>query len=419
MTVASGTSTPTSMTVVATSTSSRPVRNSAIARSLSAGGSWPWRMPTRSPASSVAEQPLGLGHHRGRLDPLGPLDERADDEGPVPGLHLRPHPVPGLLDSAGRSGPSGWRPGSRPGGSSSMMVMSRSPNTTMAAVRGMGVAVITRRSGSPPPPSSPRPFSRSAARCSTPNRCCSSMTATPSEAEDDPVGEQGVGADEQVDRAVGQPGVDGVTLSGRRLRGEQRRPQGPLAGRGWPGRARSGPRAGPATAVACCSASTSVGAMRAPWWPPSTATSRADTATTVFPDPTSPCRSRCIGSGPARSSAMAAMARRWAPVSSNPRPATKRSTRVGRPSSRASTVADPPGVLLQAVPSQHQVQLEAEELVEGQPPTGRLALLQGGRPVDPVEGRRPVEEVEGGPQPLGQRVGERARAGRGPRRRSG
>ena len=31
-----------------------------------------------------------------------------------------------------------------------MMVMSRSPKTTMAAVRGIGVAVITSRSGSRP-----------------------------------------------------------------------------------------------------------------------------------------------------------------------------------------------------------------------------------------------------------------------------
>ena len=47
---------------------------------------------------------------------------------------------------------------------------------TMAAVRGMGVAVMTRRSGSPS-----APLLRSVARCSTPNRCCSSITTQPSE----------------------------------------------------------------------------------------------------------------------------------------------------------------------------------------------------------------------------------------------
>ena len=46
----------------------------------------------------------------------------------------------------------------------------------MAAVRGMGVAVMTSRSGSPSVP-----LARSVARCSTPKRCCSSITTAPSE----------------------------------------------------------------------------------------------------------------------------------------------------------------------------------------------------------------------------------------------
>src|SRR6202035_4112941 len=48
---------------------------------------------------------------------------------------------------------------------------------TMAAVRGIGVAVITSRSGSPS-----APLARSVARCSTPKRCCSSITTAPSDA---------------------------------------------------------------------------------------------------------------------------------------------------------------------------------------------------------------------------------------------
>ena len=47
----------------------------------------------------------------------------------------------------------------------------------MAAVRGIGVAVMTSRSGSPS-----APLARSVARCSTPKRCCSSITTHPSEA---------------------------------------------------------------------------------------------------------------------------------------------------------------------------------------------------------------------------------------------
>ena len=68
------------------------------------------------------------------------------------------------------------------------------------------------------------------------------------------------------------------------------------------------------TLVACCSASTSVGAISAPWCPPSTAASNAVTATTVLPDPTSPCNSRCIGCGAARSWEISVITRSWAAV---------------------------------------------------------------------------------------------------------
>ena len=54
MTVAFGTSTPTSMTVVATSTSSAPARKAAIVASFSAGAIRPCSSPRRSPASSPA-----------------------------------------------------------------------------------------------------------------------------------------------------------------------------------------------------------------------------------------------------------------------------------------------------------------------------------------------------------------------------
>ena len=47
--------------------------------------------------------------------------------------------------------------------------------------------------------------------------------------------------------------------------------------------------------VACCVASTSVGAMNAPWWPFPTAASSPSAATIVLPHPTSPCSSRSMG----------------------------------------------------------------------------------------------------------------------------
>ena len=54
MTVAFGTSTPTSITVVATSTSSRPTRNRSIVISFSAGVRRPCSSPSRRPVSSPA-----------------------------------------------------------------------------------------------------------------------------------------------------------------------------------------------------------------------------------------------------------------------------------------------------------------------------------------------------------------------------
>ena len=103
-----------------------------------------------------------------------------------------------------------------------------------------------------------------------------------------------------------------------------------------------------------------------------------------------------MGSGPARSSRMAAMARRWAAVSAKGRPSTNRSTRVGAAVVAGDHVADAAGVLLQPVLAQDQGQLQPEELVEGQPAAGRLRLVHGGGPVDVVEGRGPVDQVEAG-----------------------
>ncbi len=56
ITVAFGTSTPTSITVVATRTSISPAENARITRSFSSGCSLPCRMPSRSPASGPASR---------------------------------------------------------------------------------------------------------------------------------------------------------------------------------------------------------------------------------------------------------------------------------------------------------------------------------------------------------------------------
>ncbi len=232
--------------------------------------------------------------------------------------------------------------------------MSRSPKSTMAAVRGMGVAVMTSRSGSAPAPvpvaapaptatTESRPLSRSAARCSTPKRCCSSMTTSPSEWNRTSSVNSAWVPTTRSTWPIFSPArrrersaavvrlVSRATDSGRR---PSRRP----------GSSTVSPAVSSPTAMWCCSARTSVGTMRAPWWPPWTAANRAATATTVLPDPTSPWRSRCMGSGPAISAKMAARARRWALVSSKGRPERNRRTRSG-PSAASSRVAWPPSAV--------------------------------------------------------------------------
>ncbi len=67
----------------------------------------------------------------------------------------------------------------------------------------------------------------------------------------------------------------------------------------------------------CWAASTSVGASSAAWPPASTTWSMARSATTVLPEPTSPCSRRCIGCSAARSAAISAPTSRCPAVSVN------------------------------------------------------------------------------------------------------
>ena len=69
----------------------------------------------------------------------------------------------------------------------------------MASVRGIGVAVITRIWGGC------SFLVQSRARCSTPKRCCSSITTKPEVGELHPVLDQRVRADEDVHFARGDP----------------------------------------------------------------------------------------------------------------------------------------------------------------------------------------------------------------------
>ena len=90
----------------------------------------------------------------------------------------------------------------------------------------------------------------------------------------------------------------------------------------------------------CCWASTSVGASSAACPPESTTWSIARSATTVLPEPTSPCSSRCIGWPWPSSSAISSPTLRWPSVSANGSRSSNRSRMPpGRPGRGLATVA--------------------------------------------------------------------------------
>lgn len=102
------------------------------------------------------------------------------------------------------------------------MEVSRSPKAVIATVRGIGVAVITSRCGVV------AALPRSASRCSTPNRCCSSTTTSPRSASLDLLAEQGVGADDDAGLARGGGGERLAPGGGALGAGQQRDPGGVL-----------------------------------------------------------------------------------------------------------------------------------------------------------------------------------------------
>ena len=178
----------------------------------------------------------------------------------------------------------------------------------MATVRGIGVAVMTSTCGGA------AALPRRASRCSTPKRCCSSTTTSPRSANCDVLLDQRVGADDDAGRAAG--GLEQRRLAGRRPAASRSaaRPGCRRRRRRAARRARAG-RAAPSIVRACCAASTSVGASSAACPPASTTCSIARSATTVLPEPTSPCSSRCIGCSAASSSATVSPTSRWPAVS--------------------------------------------------------------------------------------------------------
>ena len=210
----------------------------------------------------------------------------------------------------------------RPAGSCRIVETSRSPKTVIATVRGIGVAVSTSTCGG------------SAAL--QPQR----LALLDAEAvllvdDDEPeVGERHRVADERVraddDARLARGGAQQrlPAVGRRQLAGEERRHDR---------RDRSGPSMR-AIERRCCAASTSVGASSADCPPESATASIARRATTVLPEPTSPCTSRFIGTGRSRSSAISAPTSCWSAVSENGSEASNRSRRPPADGCRAVVV---------------------------------------------------------------------------------
>ena len=172
MTVASGTSTPTSTTVVATSRRMRAGGEIGQRRRRAPPASCrPWARPTASPnrVRSSGEALLGGGE----VEHLAFGDQRAD---PVDLRRRRPARGRCASHDVGHA----WRAsaawcGSAAGrrGFSVRRLTSISPHWVSSRVRGIGVAVITSTSVRV------ALVAEAAGAASTPKRCCSSITARP------------------------------------------------------------------------------------------------------------------------------------------------------------------------------------------------------------------------------------------------
>ena len=289
---------------------------------------------------------------------------------------------PSSTSSARRSQTRGRQPGrsasgttcdsmpARPAGSSRIVDTSRSPKTVIATVRGMGVAVSTSTCGGC------CPFSRSASRCSTPNRCCSSTTTRPRSAND---------TASPMSACVPTTMRDWPAAARSSAFRRSAAGSWPVSSVGTTDADRSGPSIR-AIERRCCAASTSVGARSADCPPESATASMARSATTVLPEPTSPWTSRFIGTGCSRSSAISAPTSCWSAVSEN---GSERVESLEQPAGRRM----PRGrrVRAQLRAPQQQRRLQHERLGEPQRAPRRLPVGLDLGPVDRLE-RPPLVE---------------------------
>ena len=140
--VAFATSMPTSITVVATSTSASPARKRRIAASLSAVGIWPCNISKRSPFSGpFCNSSKCVLTDFASLNPSSSICGSTMYACRPFSAWRRTNPY---AFSACFCGKCRVSIGCRPGGSVSIVLTSKSARYDSASVRGIGVAVMTR-----------------------------------------------------------------------------------------------------------------------------------------------------------------------------------------------------------------------------------------------------------------------------------
>ena len=364
MSVAFGTSMPSSTTVVATSTSTSPRGERAQDRLLLVGGERAVQQ-----ADARGRERAGAARRSAPIAVTAPgalARARARDRRRTPGARARPRRAGAsyggaLLVGAAADGCRRRLPAARAARRGSTRRDRR--GSASASVRGMGVADSTSRCGSArlaAPPATQR------ARCATPKRCCSSTTTRRRSREGQRRVQHRLRPDQQRDAPRGgvAPGRPRARRAGRARR--ERRAQRKTASRAASG----------ASVRACCSASTSVGAISSVC-PPAAATSAAAAkATAVLPLPTSPTSRRCIGPRAPRGRARSRRRRAPAPpVSAKaaaPRARAPARPRVGRRDRRAAR----PRSAARARRSRN-ASLHGEQLLQRQPAVrGRAARAE-------------------------------------------
>ncbi len=258
ITVAFGTSTPTSITVVATSTSISPARNAAMIASRSLAGTCPCISAEPQPVQMTRfEFVVGFDGRR-RLDLVGALDQRAHHVRLTPGRDLFAHHVPrdGLFELAPRPGSDDRRAAGR------QLVEHRDVEVAVDRHRRrardrrrghhqhVGVVALAPQRGALLDAEAVLLVDHGHAELG----------------ERDALGDQRVRADDDVDLASGETGADLLAFGSCRPPGQQLDAQAGGLRTAYPPLDGTVVSASSArTPSACCSASTSVGAISAPW----------------------------------------------------------------------------------------------------------------------------------------------------------